>query len=383
MITPSFGLTATERVLPRLALDWTTGLAQTGVDVVRTGVSTFVGSNGLIQSASANTQRVDWSTGTAGLLIEESRTNLFKWSQDFNNAYWLKTGVASINPTAAVAPDGTTTANLVTFTGVGGNQTVYNYNTLTGTYSHSFFIKAEVPDDVGKTIRLDTTGAGAGVTNVTLTDSWQRVLVTNNPAGYFQIRLISAPGNTAEKFLLWGGQQESGAFPTSHIPTTTVAVTRNADVATMTGTNFSDWYNPTESTFLFRAASASATGIASVPNVFAVTDGTIGDRIRAYLYGNVGTQITVGGVGQASLVDGLLIANNTFYNGVLGYKADNFGLSVDANTPLVDASGTIPTVDSLDIGSQLGTGFLNGHIQKLFYYPQKLTTNEIQAFSKG
>jgi hypothetical protein len=78
-----------------------------------------------------------------------------------------------------------------------------------------------------------------------------------------------------------------------------------------------------------------------------------------------------------------LIANNTFYNGVLGYKADNFGLSVDANTPLVDASGTIPTVDSLDIGSQLGTGFLNGHIQKLFYYPQKLTTNEIQAFSKG
>jgi hypothetical protein len=54
MITPSFGLTATERVLPRLALDWTTGLAQSGVDVVRAGVATFVNSSGLIANASAN-----------------------------------------------------------------------------------------------------------------------------------------------------------------------------------------------------------------------------------------------------------------------------------------------------------------------------------------
>ena len=69
MITPSYGLTATERVLPRLALDWTTGLAQTGVDVTRAGVATFVGSNGLIQSASVNTQRIDWATGTSGLLV--------------------------------------------------------------------------------------------------------------------------------------------------------------------------------------------------------------------------------------------------------------------------------------------------------------------------
>jgi hypothetical protein len=35
MITPSFFLTATERVLPKLALDWTIGVAQSGVDVVR------------------------------------------------------------------------------------------------------------------------------------------------------------------------------------------------------------------------------------------------------------------------------------------------------------------------------------------------------------
>jgi len=72
MITPSYGLTTTERVLPRLALDWTTGSAQEGVDVPRAGVATFVGSNGLVQSASADTQRIDYSKGTAGLLVEET-----------------------------------------------------------------------------------------------------------------------------------------------------------------------------------------------------------------------------------------------------------------------------------------------------------------------
>jgi len=102
-----------------------------------------------------------------------------------------------------------------------------------------------------------------------------------------------------------------------------------------------------------------------------------------HMLGTIGSQVTVGGVGQATLVDGLVLANDTFYNGVLGYKANNFGLSVNAITPLVDTSGTVPTIDQLDIGAQVGVAFLNGYIQKLFYYPQKLTTNEIQAFSKG
>jgi hypothetical protein len=76
MITPSYGLTATERVLPKLVLDWTTGVTQAGVSVSRAGVATFVGSNGLIQSASADTQRIDYVSGVAGVLVEESRTNL-------------------------------------------------------------------------------------------------------------------------------------------------------------------------------------------------------------------------------------------------------------------------------------------------------------------
>jgi hypothetical protein len=45
-----------------------------------------------------------------------------------------------------------------------------------------------------------------------------------------------------------GAQIEEGTFATSFIPTTTAAVTRGGDFATITGPNFSSWYNPLEGT---------------------------------------------------------------------------------------------------------------------------------------
>jgi hypothetical protein len=41
MITLAYGLTTTERVLPRIALDWITGLAQLSVDVAPANVATY------------------------------------------------------------------------------------------------------------------------------------------------------------------------------------------------------------------------------------------------------------------------------------------------------------------------------------------------------
>jgi len=46
-------------------------------------------------------------------------------------------------------------------------------------------------------------------------------------------------------------QLELGSFPTSYIPTTTAAVPRAADAASMTGTNFSSWYSNPQGCTLF------------------------------------------------------------------------------------------------------------------------------------
>ena len=50
--------------------------------------------------------------------------------------------------------------------------------------------------------------------------------------------------------LVWGGQVELGGYPTSYIPTTSAAVTRAADLALLTGTNFSSWYNASAGTII-------------------------------------------------------------------------------------------------------------------------------------
>jgi hypothetical protein len=68
-----------------------------------------------------------------------------------------------------------------------------------------------------------------------------------------QHSLKSYTGDGYSGIYIWGAQLEAGAFPTSYIPTVASQVTRSADSASMTGTNFSDWYRADEGTFIVRS----------------------------------------------------------------------------------------------------------------------------------
>jgi hypothetical protein len=119
MITPSFGLTATERVLPKLALDFTTASLDSRVTFTRaTGASnpaTYIDSNGYVTATSDNQPRFDHNPITLackGLLIEESRTNLLKHSDAFGNAIWGKSAAASAVANAVAATSGNPAAGI-------------------------------------------------------------------------------------------------------------------------------------------------------------------------------------------------------------------------------------------------------------------------------
>jgi hypothetical protein len=407
MITPSFSLTATERVLPKLALDFTTASLDPRVTFTRTtsasNPATYVDSNGYITAATNNQPRFDYDPVTLvckGLLIEESRTNTCLQSADQSVSPWAATraGTATISTTQnyAVAPDNTQTATRVLMNLNGGEGSTANLCVLSQpiavtsgtTYTASFYVKTN--DNTTKTILVrDDSGAATFNTLKTVTGSYQRITVTGTAASTtnanFKIWLRGAVGTSFDADLsVWGWQWETGAFPTSYIPTTTTALTRNADVATMTGTNFSDWYNATEGTFVVRNNYNSGSNV-----------GTAGGRVALAANTTVGNSLIVlynrNGTANAALVlnttaqainDGIASTSN-FIKTALAYKLNDFEMATNATQIFTDTSGTVPTVNRLNIGSTFNaTSQLNGYIASVYYYPQRLTPNELLSFSK-
>ena len=395
MITPSFSLTATERVLPRLALDFTTATLDPRVTFTRTGnTATVINSSGLVAPINANLPRFDFDPTTLvckGLLIEEARTNLCLYSSDLSQSpTWsgAKGGAAAL-PTVtgnyAVAPDGTTTATRIQLSLGGGKTTsdfTWQVQTLTGTSCFgSFWIKTA--DNSTKTIHLRAPTS----TNITVTGTWTRYSWNAGTllGSIFGVGLRGGqtPTNsdTADLFV-WGGQLEAGAFPTSYIPTELLAVTRNADVATMTGTNFSDWFNASEGTFVSQhdylgfSTSDRITLMASTsPSSYAATS------IHIRTNGTTEATAIFNTTSQMAINFGPSVANTT-YKTALTYKLNNSGASRNGSATSVDTGCTIPTVNTLYIGTAGGTLTMNGHVAKVSYWPQRLTNNEVQAFSK-
>jgi hypothetical protein len=414
MITPSYGLTATERVLPRLALDWTTGLAQPGVDVTRAGVATFVGSNGLIQSASVNTQRIDYSTGTAGLLVEESRTNTILYSQDYTNIAWglfnvLPFGAGSI-ANATTAPDGSLTANkIVEDTTVNSRHDIYQGVTTTAaSWTYSQFLKAG--ERTWAKLRLDVVGsfkgayfnlatgeigtvdAGYTAKIQSFADGWYRcsVTVTATATTFFSsVRMATAngvdiyTGDGVSGLFLGGSQTELGAFPTSYIPTEASAVTRNADVATMTGTNFSDWYIPSSSIVV--ESSIIGRNTATHNCAYAMANAANSEFINCRINDRFFGVCRIAGSGSILMQLQGLSLNTPTKVAVANNDTVRIAGALAGNAVVASGTaGTLANVEKLVIGSRFdgATDYLNGWVQSIYSYPQTLTDPETRAFSK-
>jgi hypothetical protein len=421
MITPSFGLTATERVLPRLALDWTTGSAQSGVDVTRAGVATFIGSNGLVQSATADTQRIDYSTGTAGLLVEESRTNLCLYSEDLRNTAeagvtrpWVHINASiTYQPAGVTSPDGNeNVCTLVENTATSSHYTYQVIASADSNFTYSIFAK-----DAGRRyLRMmiaDTgftggsrayavfdlqTGASAinGITTSnlatkaeTLSDGWYKCSVTatitaGSPmlVGLFLSNVYSASstlpsyeGDGVSGIHLYGADNQVGLFPTSYIPTEAAAVTRNADLPAMTGTNFSDWYNQTEGSFYADFAAVATTG----QRIITLYKTATTNELRFIFSNGAGNGVRVDFVTSGVFIPANITpASFRKYKLVSAMKEDSFAVCRDGGAVATASSGLIPEFDQMIVGENLK----NGYIHKIMYWPQRLTNNEVQAFSK-
>ena len=163
---------------------------------------------------------------------------------------------------------------------------------------------------------------------------------------------------------MFGRQLEAGAFPTSYISTTTAAVTRNADVATITGANFSDFWQASIGGAEVQVTPSTITGIRPLVQF----DDNTADNIIA-LRGNAANpelQIVDDGALQVQLDAGTIVAN-TPYSLTGWWQTNDCKARKDSGAVVTDTTATIPTVTQARIGSD-GTNYLNGHLATINYY---------------
>jgi hypothetical protein len=371
-----------------ISLDFLSGSLDSRITFTRSTTATFIGSNGLVQTAAINAPRFDYNPVTLtakGLLIEEQRTNGLLRSEEFDNVYWQKstqgTGIAPVvTANAATAPDGTMTADQVVFASTGTTSTdrsrlLTAALALTGTCTVSFWIKAASPSQPNLSLFV---ASGANVLTVVPTTSWVRYTYTANESiPRPELRLTGNVG-TLGTYYVWGAQIELGAFATSYIPTVASLVTRNADVATMTGTNFSSWFNASAGTFVSQFTTSNISGTATVLDA---NDNTANESIRLRTVGVDPTfTVTDGGVDQAN-IDAGTVAANTTYKMAGAYTLNDFATSISGGAAVVDTSGTIPTVNQLQIGNSAASNSLNGYLRTISYYNTRLSDSSLQAIT--
>ena len=193
--------------------------------VVRNTTATRVNSSGLIESVAANVPRLNYDSvgGNPSVLVEPQRTNLLL------NSAVLST--QSITTTAV--------AHTLSFTSTG---TI----TLSGSFSGSL--------------------VGTGANN--------RVTLTFTPTAGTLTVTVSGSCNNA--------QIEAGNPASSYIPTTSEAVTRNADLISKTG--ISDLINSQEGCFFVEAKTFIDGGI---NRAISVSDGSFNNRISIVYHSTI------------------------------------------------------------------------------------------------
>jgi len=362
------------------------------ITYTRSGRASFINEHGLVEIVNSNVPRFDHDPVTReckGLLIEEERTNLITYSNapgmsSPNLGGSPQTNDSVSNITLPTGEKGTVRRYLAASGGGGGRWGDYSGTNNTN-YTGSVWIRTV--SGTGSAIIDINDGGGK---TISLTEEWQRVTTThstNNTYRFFDI-YFSSPVT----IYYWGVQIEAGAFMTSYIPTNNATATRGGDRTYIDGQDFLDFYNQTEGTvisshsilpnipsnhnlYTYQIAPTGATAYAplrildknsSIANSIAVA--SVYNNGYSFLTLDTGNPVTVAG---------------RKYVIAVSIKKDDYDAVFDGGDLLSDSSGDLYTADHISIGYYKPSpqAYLNGHIQRLIYYPTKLTNNQLKTIT--
>jgi hypothetical protein len=380
--------------------------------VVRSTVKNVLGSNGLIGQVAIDTPAFEFNAdGTyRGLLVEPGATNLALYSQEFDNAYWVKTNTTAAG-NATISPDGTLNADRLTSNAVTGIITVDSsgISVTAGTHSLSAYIKS----DGWRWVQLRTSGLlGLGFVNFDIIDGvkgtesaatgtiepygdgWFRVSISatlltasggiayNLVSSGTSVRAESATGDGTSGIFIWQAQLETGSVATSPIPTVASTVTRTADDISLASA--SSLIGQTEGTVYIEAEYIpDGTGRALL-NLSASGDDTTRTNNRFVLGAIPSNQFefrtVVGGVNQCEIISGARTAS--ILKLAVTYAVNDFAFYINGSSIGTDTLGTVPTCANIYLGANiLNAAQYRGWIRSVALFPTRLANATLESIT--
>ena len=390
---------------------------------------------GRITTVSASVPRIIFSPESGecvGLLVEEVSTNLLTWSDD--GAQQTPSG-GVIVPNSTLAPDGSNNAWLLRQGSV-PESVQYSHTSNTTTWptddvvlGGSVFLKYAGQERVSVrpgrglldqiTVNIltgEVVNTGSSVLNYSLdkdVDDWWRIKSIVAPGNTTQAQRMrvelggynfTTPGDGVSGVHIWRPQLEDKGVVTSPIKTEASEVTRVAEIASISGSRFTDFFNPLAGTFvvewvhdfdsdektrsIFKLQKIAQLSAASAWRGMGVE--YIGARSVRTTARDSDRDFNASSPGAVVSVDAGINKSAFFYTETGFCAAINGNISVDSTfTPEQDFRGFLQdlVIAYIGAGARLGGGgnleglYANKPIRSVNYYPRALSRSELMAIT--
>jgi hypothetical protein len=326
-------------------------------------------SSGVWQAFGPNTLRIT----DKGLLSEHAKTNVVQWNRDLTHGVWQAND--TITATGFNGIDGAPSASAI-YTFVDGGTLVQPIHDG----SRARFVTAFV-ERLSGSGPVSMTMDGVTWTPVNVTGSWTRVSIPTqtlaNPTVGFQL------GTAGDEIAVDFVQSENSAlFASSPIYTQGAAVTRDADVVTLTDPSVTDITVGSWFAEVGEMAGYAAGGTRQVVSMRADAS----DKIMiALLNDNTLDAEALISNTVTTLASSVTVPADTRYRVAFAYQEDDLAAAFSANLGGQIATNTttdVPTTGgAIGIGSNEGGQQLDGYIRHLEWLHSRVTNAGLQAWA--
>ena len=350
--------------------------------VTRATTATRVNSSGLIESVASGVPRIDWlGQSCPALLVEASGQNQALWSRDLSvSGTWAASGITAVRN--AVGADGAE-SGATTLTSTAASATI-TQNISHASQSRIFSAYMRRVSGTGQ-IQLTTNGG----------TNWQTVTLTSAFAPFNSGAQTVASGQVGIRMIASGDvievdftQAEVGPVPTSPITTTIAAVSRAADVCSVSGV--SGYIGQTQGT-IYAEVDVRILGDGRFASV---SDGTTNNRIQCrFNVVNNGVDFVIV-VSGASV--GFSISNSTHpsfpatipagtYKIALAYKQNDYVVAMNGTTytPSVTSRNVPLNFSKVTIGADVSDlNQFNNRIRAAALYTTRLSNDQLANLTR-